>query len=152
MSPKTVSVRLNNGLNLTVLIDADDVELVSRYSWYAVSSKNTKYAKTGRNIRMHRLILGVNDPYLVVDHINGDGLDNRKSNLRIVDSTTNVQNRQRSKVGNRCPGVYKERGRWRAQVTVNYKKHHLGIFDCESDAILVVNEFRLQFGRPKVVV
>lgn len=148
MTSKITTVQLKNGL--VAFIDSNDADLVLSFSWYAVSSKGTYYAKTGKNTRMHRMILGVIDPYLIVDHINGNGLDNRRSNLRVVDVTTNVQNRQRSKVGNKCPGVYRDNGKWRAQVTINYKKHHLGIFDCEEDAILVVNEFRMKQGRPAV--
>ena len=152
MTPRTIAVKLSNGLNLQALIDIDDAEKILPSSWYAVFSKGTYYAKTGKNTRMHRLILGVTDPYLIVDHINGDGLDNRKSNLRIVDVKLNVQNRQRSKIGHKCPGVYKENGRWRARVTVDYKQHHLGCFDIEDEAILAVNEFRMKLGRPKVTL
>lgn len=152
MTPETVKVQLSNNLESVALIDLDDADLILPLSWYACSSRGTLYAKTGKNTRMHRLILGVTDPSLIVDHINGNGLDNRKKNLRVVDVKTNVQNRQRSKVGSRCPGVYMDYGRWRAQVTVNYKKHHLGVFDCEDDAIRVVNEFRMKIGRPFVLI
>jgi hypothetical protein len=152
MAQKTISVRLSNNLDLIALIDADDADLILPLSWYSVSSRGAFYAKTGKNTRMHRLILGMTNPNLIVDHINGNGLDNRKANLRIVDVKTNVQNRQRSRAGNKCPGVYKDRGKWRGQVTVDYKKYNVGTFACEDDAIVAVNEFRKKLGRPQVLV
>ena len=148
MIPNVINIPLKNGM--VAIIDSEDEELICQHSWYAISSKGAFYAKTGKNTRMHRLILNVTDSKLIVDHINGNGLDNRKSNLRIVDAKTNVQNRQRSRAGNRCPGVYKGYKKWIAQVTVNYEKHNLGKFDSEDDAIFAVNEFRLKIGRPKV--
>jgi len=147
---ETVFIALSNGG--FAIVDADDVDIVAGRRWYSVESRGTRYAKTGKNSRMHRMILGVSDPTIVVDHINGDGLDNRRSNLRQVDVTANVQNRQRSKSGGRCPGVYREGSKWRAQVTVNYTKHNLGFFELEDDAIKAVNSFRESIGRPMVSV
>jgi hypothetical protein len=152
MTPNIITVQLNNKSDLVALIDSDDVDLIFNKSWYAVESKGNFYAKTGKNTRMHRIILGVKDTNLIVDHINGNGLDNRKENLRIVDVATNVANRQRSRIGNKCPGVYKCGKKWIAKVTVNYKKHHLGYFDDENDAIHVVNQFRVKIGRPAVLM
>jgi hypothetical protein len=133
-----------------VVVDECDVEFALSRNWYSVKSRGTKYAKTGKNERMHRLLLGVIDATKIVDHINGDGLDNRRSNLRVVDVSLNVANRQRSRSGNRCPGVWKRDGKWIARVTVEYKNYRLGIFEDELDAIAAVNAFRKQIGRPEV--
>ncbi len=145
-----VEILLKNGM--TALVDPEDFESLSQFVWYAVSSRGTHYAKRGKNTRMHREILGLTDSSLIVDHINGNGLDNRKCNLRVVDVKTNVQNRQRSKAGNKCPGVFQENGKWRTQVTIDYKKHYLGSFFNEDDAIAAVNKFRAKHGRPEVIV
>jgi hypothetical protein len=78
------------------VIDEADAELVCACNWYASENRNgTFYAKgkphqDGRNVRMHRFILGY--PGDQVDHINHDTLDNRRSNLRIVTQSQNLAN------------------------------------------------------------
>ena len=146
----TVNVPLTNGG--FAVIDECDAGLVLACSWYSIKSRGAKYAKTGKNEAMHRLILGVSDSSKIVDHINGNGLDNRRCNLRIVDVPSNVANRQRSRAGNKCPGVYLRDGKWFARVTVNYKQHRLGFFPSEEAAIAAVNAFRVGIGRPPVVM
>lgn len=132
------------------VVDEADIGLVISRTWYGVQSRGTRYAKTGKNDRMHRIIVGVTDSSMIVDHINGDGLDNRRSNLRVVTVSENVANRQRSRAGNKCPGVWIEGGQWVARVTACYKRHRLGRFDREEDAIAAVNMFRVSIGRPPV--
>ena len=147
---KTATIPLKNGG--FALVDEQDVELLLKYSWYKVVSRRTHYVKTGKNTRMHRLLLQTTDSKKIVDHINGNGLDNRRENLRVVDVATNVANRQKSRSGNKCPGVYFERGKWRAEVTVNYKTINLGRFFDELEAINKVNLYRISIGRPPVVL
>lgn len=147
---KAVQVALTNGGH--VLVDERDLALVESHNWYAVKSRGTMYAKTGKNSRMHRMILGVDNSLAVVDHINGNGLDNRRSNLRVVFTSENVANRQRSRIGNRCPGVYKQGRKWLARVTVDYTQVRLGLFENEDDAIAAVNAFRKSIGRPVAVI
>jgi hypothetical protein len=85
------------------------------------------------DVRMHRQIMGLErgDP-LQVDHINGDPLDNRRENLRVV---THAENRQNVKAGfagakSRYRGVSRAGDRWRARV----RGVHLGLFDAEEEA------------------
>lgn len=101
--------------NGTVLLDDEDVELVSQYNWH-VNDKG--YAvwrgiKDGKKqtIRMHRLIMNTPDG-MDTDHINHNRLDNRRANLRICDRKTNLNNG--SKVLD-AKGYYyeKQRGKWR---------------------------------------
>lgn len=90
-----------------------------------------------KSIRLHRLIMDA-QPGQIVDHINGDPLDNRRSNLRIVTSTINNQNAKKRKDGltSKHKGVCKSPNgkKWRAQVQVNRKKKALGYFDTEEEA------------------
>lgn len=96
----------------TLLIDDEDWPLVRDYSWHAARDKNTYYAmasvRYGPNLkithRIHRLILAAR-PGEIVDHINGNGIDNRRSNLRFVTNSENLMNhvnsRRRSEPGRR---------------------------------------------------
>lgn len=82
----------------TVLIDDCDYEKVMRWKWYAKAEGSRHYAVTVRSPmqRMHRMILNAK-PEQVVDHINGNGLDNRRENLRICSREENAKNRRVSR-------------------------------------------------------
>lgn len=72
------------------LYDDEDDEKVNQYKWYYV---NGYIVCPNKNLKLHRLILGVTDPKILIDHINGNPLDNRKCNLRISNQRQNKQNR-----------------------------------------------------------
>jgi HNH endonuclease len=81
------------------IVDSDDVDRVMQHTWYAVKDHKTFYAKSRMGgyspTLMHRFILGLGrgEPgSLEVDHINGHGLDNRKTNLRLVTRSQNARN------------------------------------------------------------
>lgn len=81
-----------------VLVDDADYDFVmlSKWSFYRKADKNTGYAigwRNGKNISMHRALMGAK-PGQVVDHLNHDGLDNRRGNMRIVSDTENKRNRR----------------------------------------------------------
>lgn len=77
-----------------VFVDDEDFPLISRYRWSRAAGCSTSYARAMINkkgVMMHRLIM--NPPEgMVVDHINGKGLDNRRSNLRVVSHSDNQKN------------------------------------------------------------
>ena len=84
-----------------VILDDVDLPLVAPLSWHVNTYKERlHYAvhKNKRSVKMHRLILGVTDPKIQVDHINGNGLDNRRGNLRICTNSQNQMNARR-KIG-----------------------------------------------------
>lgn len=107
-------VSLSRGL--IAKIDENDRDLVEGQSWYAVPVNRRRgghYAasrKGGRTVYLHRIILGAK-PGQVVDHINGDGLDNRRENLRLASISLNNANRVRSKSKTGLRGVSEEAGR-----------------------------------------
>ena len=77
-----------------VLIDTEDVERVKQYKWYISIRKSKLYCYgtvQGKKIALHRFILNTTN---VVDHINGNSLDNRKSNLREVTAEQNCYNKK----------------------------------------------------------
>lgn len=84
----------------------------------------------------HRKILNT-DSKQIVDHINGNKLDNRKENLRLVSPAENARN---AKAVNGFKGVFKSRNSWIAQITKNYKCYHLGSFKTEIEAAKAYNE------------
>jgi hypothetical protein len=72
------------------VIDAQDLPLAEKYSWCARRHRNTTYAQSGRGY-LHALIMETPEG-MVTDHINGNGLDNRRQNLRVVTNQENLNN------------------------------------------------------------
>ena len=120
-------------------IDDEDFALISNHRWYIQKYKNSDilYAKSrinGKYIRMHRFIMNPPDN-MVIDHINQDGLDNRKCNLRICTVSENARNKKKTifkknKTG--IKGVHQfvtKKGAVRFQATLS-----LGVFDTKEEA------------------
>lgn len=135
-----------------MLIDDQDFELIRNLKLRLQPSRNAVYAAFGKNGRVHRLLLGLNDRSLVVDHINGNGLDNRRCNLRVVTPQVNVKNRRvsRSKTNGMPPGMWPYRGKIAVQITDCGKKIFVGYFTCQDEALLALNKARLSLGRPMI--
>jgi hypothetical protein len=122
------------------IVDAEDYERLSKYKWCAVEKARNWYAKTldkdGKRLSMHRIVAGA-PKGLLVDHINHNGLDNRKPNLRLCTSIQNQQNkRPRSGCTSKYKGVYwhKDRKKFCAKIHLNKKAIHIGYFKDEIEA------------------
>ena len=130
-----------------VLIDDEDYELVSGHTWHCSRQPNTCYAKTwpsrtlGKRlpIAMHRLIMNA-PPGVEVDHINGNGLDNRKENLRLCSHKENSQNKHRRMPGNKGVSWHSRDKKWVAQFWKNGIKYHVGYFTSEDEAVIAYNK------------
>lgn len=115
------------------VIDVDDVERCRQYKWHIRSSKgNTSYViaslPNNEKVHLHKFIMrcSANDE---VDHINMNGLDNRKENLRIV---THSQN----KANNKCSGIkVVPSGNYQASFCRNYKTIYVGTFNTKEEAL-----------------
>jgi hypothetical protein len=125
------------------VIDAADVPLVARWNWCAKRQRNVIYAKRKatllngtREVRMHRVIMG--EPLgLEVDHIDGDGLNNRRSNLRAVTGQQNSRNarvRRDNTTGFKGVSCIKPDQKWRATINVDGKRVWLGCFNTPESA------------------
>jgi hypothetical protein len=129
------------------IVDADIFEILDTYNWAAQYSKSsdTFYAyrfvgnESRRYISMHREIMGVSDAELVIDHINHNGLDNRKVNLRVCTNTENLMNRRPNKnTTSKYVGVSfcKKGQKWLARIKVDSKAINLGYYKTEIEAAL----------------
>ncbi len=122
----------------TVLLDLRDVALVGEWRWTRQVNPRTTYARTvigGRTVGMHRFLLGLQDEHRepggkCVDHINHNGLDNRRANLRVGDYVRNGQNRRPNR-GTACgfKGVTRSGSRWAAHITVEGRDMLLGTYE-----------------------
>ena len=121
------------------LVDIDDYYKISKYTWYLNQYGYIENQKVGK---LHRFLLNAPDGK-EVDHINRNKLDNRKSNLRIVDFSTNRQNRGKLKNKSVCnyKGVYfdKKTNKYYAVVVKDRKNYHSKMFDLEEDAAMAYN-------------
>jgi hypothetical protein len=129
-----VEIRLTKGY--VAVVDDEDAHL-ARLNWKASISSGVVYARrtfwlgNGKygSESLHRVILRA-PPGVVVDHINGNGLDNRRANLRLASSAENSRNgRPRAANHSGFRGVCLKKGRWVAQISVDYQKRHLGLFE-----------------------
>jgi hypothetical protein len=125
------------------LVDDEDYSELAKFKWCAhpnpsrifYATRNMPNGKSRKTIRMHRVILPP-PPGKEIDHINGNGLDNRKENLRIVTRRVNQQN-QHVKKHSKYPGVtwHKTSKKWLSQIRMPHQKQrYLGMFENELDA------------------
>lgn len=121
------------------LIDPADLPLITGYRWFRHALPTVTYARgyaiphrvPTRWVYMHAVIAGPG-----MDHANRNGLDNTRANLRPATDSQNLANRgkQRRVTTSRFKGVYRNPWSWVAEITVDYRKRHLGSFAAEEDA------------------
>lgn len=127
-----IQVQLTLGQVAT--IDAEDAHMIAGRSWHARPRRDGKgyYAVAADGVRMHRLLLGVTDQR-IVDHRDGDGLNNRRNNLRAGTQSLNCVNRV-STPGKYLRGARPKKGKWQAYIKLAGKQRSLGYFETEQAA------------------
>lgn len=150
MHGEYIIININHkGETLSTVIDKTDLRITDDYegTW-----SGSQYKKDGTiyvtstdhnkgnpiSLKLHRLITGANKGELV-DHINGNGLDNRRSNLRVCGYEGNARNsRVKSTNTSGFPGVSyrKDRGKWRSYITIDGKQNNLGMYKTYEEAKL----------------
>ncbi len=126
-------------------VDDSDYDFLNKWKWTAVKDTKTFYAtrhgkfsvEGNRNlVYMHRVILKT-PKKLKTDHIDGDGLNNQRKNLRVCTDSQNAQNKSKPK--NNTSGIkgvswYSKGNKWRATINIQGKYVHLGYFTDKVDA------------------
>lgn len=119
------------------IVDDEDFDRINAFNWRVLPSGDNLYGSRtvqkdnkSVNIMMHRIILGVTDSEVQVDHKNGNGLDNRKENLRPSTRNQNMRNQTRKRSNNtsgyRGVSFEKSSGKWMAYIYVEGKQKKLG--------------------------
>lgn len=141
-----IALKLSNGM--VVLISNRDLAWARGFRWHCLRSTDTLFY-AGANCRlaagvwrlrsMHRLLLGLADPAVKVDHIDGNGLNNCRWNLRLATNQQNLANAGPMEGGtSRFKGVswHKRAGRWQAHHYGGGRSRYLGLYYTEEGAAL----------------
>lgn len=129
------------------LVDDSDYEAVNKQKWYASKGNYTYYAqarpkKYGPLIHMHRVIMGLADKLLFIDHIDGNGLNNQRSNLRIATRSDN--NSHKTSVGvSGFMGVFRTSAineSYFSRIIKHGKRYYLGSFHTKEEAAMAYDK------------
>lgn len=137
----------NLGEKCLFQVDEEDADKIAPYRWTTRRSRSSgkpyiiRYCGK-RALRLANIIMGLPNG-IIVDHINGDSLDNRRINLRIATNAENLRNRGKNK--NNTSGfkgvIYDKKAKnWRASIMKNGKTYHLGGYNTKIEAAIVYNE------------
>lgn len=142
-----------------LIVDEADYPLAASRVWHPQQGKaGSHYAAVTRTVNgrqvkcyLHREIVGASRGQRV-DHVNGNGLDNRRENLRLCSNADNMRNMRVSQArgSSRFKGVswFVRHELWRAYIVVDYKQIHLGYFKSEHEAAEAYNAAaRERFGK-----
>ncbi len=155
-------IKLTKGF--VTIVDDEDYARLSKLSWFAQRGFSKWYASRcqyigkikgkhkSKHLYMHNFLVGVIPKGKMIDHINGDGLDNRKCNLRICTKQENGRNRAKhaGNTKNKYKGVYRYRGEKKFTVRIVIKKGKqiiLGAYADEQEAAMAYNMAALKHFR-----
>lgn len=140
---KEIILSANKGI---VLVDDEDYEFLSQWNWHLCGGYAVRWERYGvrkdnkrKTICMHRVILGLTNPKIHTDHINMNGLDNRKENLRACLPSQNSMNIPKRNIKN-ATSIYKgvrldkRSNRWEARIVYYRKQMFIGTYATEIEA------------------
>lgn len=140
------------------LVDEDDFGYLSKFRWYlskvgyAIGGEKTKDRKSFE--KMHRFIMGVTDPKIIIDHKDGIKLNNQRSNLRVATSQQNVHNsKKRSNTKNNYKGTFfvNKLGLWQSRCRMNGNDFYLGLFKSEIAAAYAYNKKAVELSEYSLI-
>lgn len=133
-------------LGLVTMVDDEDFEWLNKWKWGAHKSGNVFYVSRAcyqsgkaKTIKMHRLILGLNDSKTYCDHIDGNGLNNQRFNLRACTSSQNQMNRgaqKNNELGIKGIRLRKDNNKYQARIKLGGIDYYLGNFNTIEEAII----------------
>lgn len=143
-------IQLNKGK--FAIVDDADFQYLNQWKWQALIAKSgnvyaqrTYLGKEGKRCHeyMHRVLMPVKATD-VIDHIDHDGLNNQRANLRICTQSQNLMNTKKVRGGLRYKGVYSDRGRYVARLVINGKQKRVGSFGTMEEAAHCYNKYALE--------
>ena len=129
------------------MVDDEDYEILSHFHWQVDRFKTVGCHNGGGSILMHRMIM-LAPQGVEIDHIDGNRLNNQKSNLRFATSSQNKINRgprKDNKSGYKGVSWHKQRNCWAVRLMINGKYQHLGLFQDKHKAAQVYNDNALKY-------
>lgn len=133
----------------TIIIDREDLDKINFVKWSIIKDHNTFYAiakhpKTHKNIRLHRVLLNP-ESNMSIDHVNHNGLDNRKSNLKVCTHYENMQNRltgSNNTSGYKGVSYRSRNNKFVSRITINKKRVYLGEYGTLEEAIEAIERIK----------
>ena len=137
--------------NKVAIVDKEDWDRIKKYTWCTMCVGNSGGIRAvsntfGRQVSMHRVIMGAtHGDGQIVDHINHNGLDNRRANLRFCTPGQSARNRRKWHKGEMPVSIYKgvqlteNKQEWTAKCSIDYQSYYLGTFDSEIEAAKAYN-------------
>ena len=148
-------INLTNGMK--AFVDDEDFDYLSNYNWRALKNGKTHYAVFGKRINgiysttwMHRMIMGVKKREDEINHIDHNGLNNQKNNLRqTTHRNITIQRSVTDRKQTKYKGIsfHKPSNKWRARISVNGKTKYLGYYESAVEAAKAYDDAQLlHFG------
>lgn len=131
-----------------MICDIEDWKKFKKYSWCKNKIGYVIGYKDGKQIKYHQLLFDYDKDIYVIDHINGNKLDNRKSNLRIIEKCYNNMNisvAKNNKSGFTGVNWDKNSKKWISSIQFNKKRIRLGCFDNIEDAVKAREEAEVKY-------
>lgn len=154
----TVQIPLTG--DVFAIIDECDYEKVVAHAWKPLKTRIGKFyvmrmkRENGRSetVYLHRFLMGLEKGNKTcVDHVDGNGLNNSRSNIRLCNPSQNGANRKTTRIRPKSSsyrGVYVSGDRWKAEIIVDYSKKYLGIYEDERIAAIAYNEAARRYFGP----